>query len=541
MTVYRKAGKYAAPLMNRIRHPGARFRGRSFKYNLEIAKHVNDLVKELLGPRKRSKLVVTGRDDYKVTVDVLDVLDVLKKNNPLCRVLHEGAENIRSWAGDGAVSYVILSTNLIMGAGRLFEIGLRHPHIISGYEKALEKALEALEEKSFQLNLMDGMNLKRFVKPLLGGYFSEGEAEHLSNLISGAVKLIYENAGKFEARDVQLVKIPGGSVMDSSLLVGTVLYDNFITDMDMPHELEDVKVALIKQPIMVNKIWPVSKIAGFKAELAVRDPQLVRRLKRSEEEILEEKVGPLLESGARILLSESKDIDDYVLGFLARKGVAVVRRITKDESRWVSLSTGAKPIPDISMLTPRDLGRVRRFKQIKQGIRFYGGVSHVIVEADPRRAKSCCIILRGGSKVYLDEVEHFVKRVLRTVEAGLKSGRFVPGAGRIESILHLELGEYARSLGGKASLAVEEFSRALYRMAYTLISNMGRDPSGEIADVIAEYRRSGLRAGDVLDVLDVKKQVLVSAFETAKLVVRTKEMLYKHKIKVKIGGKSIRG
>ncbi|HDD66704.1 MAG TPA: hypothetical protein ENG52_03675, partial [Nitrososphaeria archaeon] len=112
---------------------------------------------------------------------------------------------------------------------------------------------------------------------------------------------------------------------------------------------------------------------------------------------------------------------------------------------------------------------------------------------------------------------------------------------RIESILHLELGEYARSLGGKASLAVEEFSRALYRMAYTLISNMGRDPSGEIADVIAEYRRSGLRAGDVLDVLDVKKQVLISAFETAKLVVRTKEMLYKHKIKVKIGGKSIRG
>ena len=541
MTVYKRAGKYISPLMNKIRHPGARFRGRSFKYNLEIAKHVNDLVKELLGPRKRSKLVITGRDDYKVTVDVLDVLDVLKKNNPLCRILHEGAENIRNWIGDGAVSYVILSTNLIMGAGRLFDIGLKHAHIVSGYEKALDKALKILEKTSLQLNLTDGMNLKKFVKPLLGSYFSEEEAEHLSNLISNAVKLIYGNAGKFEARDVQLVKIPGGSIMDSNILVGTVLYDNFITDMDMPHELEDVKVALIKQPIMVNKIWPVSKIAGFKAELAVKDPRLVRRLKRSEEEILEEKVEPLLKSGARILLSESKDIDDYVLGFLAKKGIAVVRRITKDESRWVSLSTGAKPIPDISMLTPGDLGHVKKFKQIKQGIRFYGGVSHVIVEADPRQAKSCCIILRGGSKVYLDEVEHFIKRVLKTVEAGLKSGHFVPGAGRIESILYLELGDYARSLGGKVSLAVEEFSRALYKMAYSLISNMGRDPTEEIANIIAEYRRVGLKTGDVLDVLDVKRQVLVSACETAKMIVRTKEMLYKHKIKVKIGGKSIKG
>ncbi len=541
MRVYKRVGKYTSPLMNKIRHSGARFRGRSFEYNLEIAKHVNDLVRELLGPRKRSKLIITGKDDYKVTVDVLDVLDVLKENNPLCRILHEGAENIRNWIGDGAISYVVLSTNLIMGAGKLFDIGLKHAHIISGYERALERSLEILKETSFQLNLMDGMNLKKFVKSLFGSYFSEEEAEHLSNLISSAVKLIYRNAGKFEARDIQLVKIPGGSVMDSSLLVGTVLYDNFITDIDMPHELKTVKVALIKQPIMVNKIWPVSKIAGFKAELAIKDPELVKRLKRSEEEILEEKVKPLLRSGARILLSESKDIDDYVLGFLAKRGIAVVRRITKDESRWVSLSTGAKLIPDISMLTPRDLGHVKKFKQIKQGMRFYGGVSHVIVEADPRRAKSCCIILRGGSKVYLDEAEHFIKRVLKTVEAGLKFGRFVPGAGRIESILYLKLGDYARSLGGKDSLAVEEFSRALYRMAYSLISNMGRDPAEEIANMVAEYKRLGLKVGDVLDVLDVKKQVLVSACETAKMIVRTKEMFYKHKTKVKIGGKSIKG
>ncbi|MEM0049948.1 MAG: TCP-1/cpn60 chaperonin family protein [Candidatus Bathyarchaeia archaeon] len=539
MAVYKKPKEYISSPISKIRHPSTRFYGLSFKYNLEIAKHVNDLVIELLGPKKRSKLLITGSDDYKITIDVLDVLNMLQKNNPLCKILYEGAENIRNWIGDGAVSYVILSTNLILGAGKLFDLGLKYFHIIQGYERALNKALEILEKTSFSLNLMGGMTLKSFIKPMLVSYSPE-EAEHLSNLISDAVELIYKNTGKFESENVQIVKIPGGSIIDSSLLVGTILYDNFITNMEMPHELENVKVALIKQPIMVNKIWPVSKISGFKAEIAIKIPEFIKRLKRGEEEILEEKIEPLLKSGAKILLSESKDIDEYVLALLAKNGVAVVRRITKDESRWISLSTGAKLIPDISALTSKDLGHVKRFKQIKQGMRFYGGVSHVIVEADSRQAKSCCIILRGGSKIYLDEVEQFIKRVLKTVEAGLKSGRFVPGAGAIESILYLELGEYARSIGGKISLAVEEFSKALYKMAYALIANMGKDPIERITNLISEYRKMGPKLSDVLDVLDVKKQVLISAYETAKMIIRTREIFYKREIKVKIGGKSIK-
>lgn len=539
MAVYKRSEKYNPLLMSKIRRPGTRFYGKSFKYNLEIAKHVNDLVIELLGPKKRSKLLITGSDSYKVTIDILEVLNVLQKNNPLCKILYEGAENIRNWIGDGAVSYVTLSTNLILGAGKLFDLGLKHVHIVQGYEKALNKALEILEKSSFQLNLMEGSSLKNFVKPLLAGYLSE-EAEHISSLISNAVELLYKNSGKFESRNVQIVKIPGGSIMDSNLLVGTVLYDNFITNMNMPHELEDVKVALVKQPIMVNKKWPVSKISNFKAEIVIKTPELVKRIKQGEKEILEEKIKPLLKSGARILLSESKDIDDYVLSLLAEKGIAVVRRITKDESRWISLSTGAKLIPEISALTSRDLGFVKKFKQIKQGMRFYGGVSHVVIEADPRQARSCCIILRGGSKIYLDEVEQFVKRVLKTVEASLKSGRFVPGAGVMESILYLELGEYARSVGGKISLAIQEFSRALYKMAYGLMHNMGRDPTEEIANIIAEYKRAGVKLSNVLDVLDVKRQILISAYETAKMVVRTKEIFYKHEIKMKIGGKSMK-
>ncbi|MEM4497475.1 MAG: TCP-1/cpn60 chaperonin family protein [Nitrososphaerota archaeon] len=539
MAVYKKPKEYISSPISKIRHPSTRFYGLSFKYNLEIAKHVNDLVIELLGPKKRSKLLITGSDDYKITIDVLDVLNMLQKNNPLCKILYEGAENIRNWIGDGAVSYVILSTNLILSAGKLFDLGLKHFHIIQGYERALNKALEILEKTSFSLNLMEGMTLKSFIKPMLVSYSPE-EAEHLSNLISDAVELIYKNTGKFESENVQIVKIPGGSIIDSSLLVGTILYDNFITNVEMPHELENVKVALIKQPIMVNKIWPVSKISGFKAEIVIKIPEFIKRLKRGEEEILEEKIEPLLKSGAKILLSESKDIDEYVLALLAKNGVAVVRRITKDESRWISLSTGAKLIPDISALTSKDLGYVKRFKQIKQGMRFYGGVSHVIVEADSRQAKSCCIILRGGSKIYLDEVEQFIKRVLKTVEAGLKSGRFVPGAGAIESILYLELGEYARSIGGKISLAVEEFSKALYKMAYVLIANMGKDPIERITNLISEYRKMGPKLSDVLDVLDVKKQVLISAYETAKMIIRTREIFYKREIKVKIGGKSIK-
>lgn len=538
MAVYKRSEKYAPELMNKIRYSGTRFYRRSFGYNLEIARHVNDLISELLGPKKRSKLLITGKDDYKVTIDVLDVLSVLQGNNPLCKILYEGAENIRKFIGDGAVSYVILSTNLILGAGKLFDLGLTHVHIVQGYEKALNKASEILEKNSFQLDLMNEANLKNFIRPMFASYLPE-EAEHITNLIASAVELIFRNSGKFESKNIQIVKIPGGGIMDSSLLVGTVLYDNFITNMDMPHELEDVKVALIKQPIMINKKWPVSKMSSFRTEIVVKEPHLIKTFKLNERRILEEKIEHLLKSGARILLSESKDIDDYVLWSLARRGVAVVRRITKDESRWVSLSTGARPVPDVSAISSKDLGHVKRFKQIKQGIRFYGGVSHVIVEAYPEKARSCCIILRGGSKIYLDEVEQFIRRALKTVEAGLESSRFVPGAGVIESILYSELMEYAKSIGGRISLAVEEFARALYRLAHSLMFNMGRDPVEEITGIIARYRRSGDKTSSVLDILNVKRQVLVSACETAKMIIRTKEIFCKRRMKVKIGGKAI--
>jgi len=541
MQPYKRVQKYSPDLISLIRHPKAKYHRRAFDYHFEIAKHLNDVFKDLLGPKRRSKLIIKGSDEYKLTSDVLDVLEVLKENNPFCKILYEEAENLRKTVGDGVTSYVVLTTNLIIGAKRLFDMGLKHVDILSGYSIALNKSLEILDKIAVRKDYLSQDELKTLIKI----HFPEEESfKHVVNIIYEAIKVILNNVGQIDPDNIQVVGFAGGEISDSKFIIGTVLYDNFITHMNMPHNLENVRVALIKQPIMVNKKWPVSKIAGIKAEISIMSAADLKRAKEFERELLESKIQNLINHNVKLLLSESKDIDDYVLSLLEKYGIAVVRRITKEESKLISLSTGAKLVPDISMISESDLGFAKSFMEIKQGMRKYGGKSHIIVEGDPQKAKSCCIILKAGSEQLLNDVKSSVRRAIRAVAIALKSRLFVPGAGVTELVLYKTLSDYARTIRGKRALGVEEFSKALYNMGNALFYNLGRDPFATVSKIISEAHEI---VNDfcsnpfkyIPDVLEVKKQVLRKSWETATMIIRIKDIIYKHRIKVKIGGKSI--
>jgi chaperonin GroEL (HSP60 family) len=541
MRSHKRVQKYSPDLINVIRHPKAKYFRRAFDYNFEIAKHLNDIFKDLLGSKRRSKLIIKGSDEYKVTSDVLDVLEVLKENNPFCKILYEEAENLRKTIGDGVTSYVILTTNLIIGAKKLFDIGLKHVDVLSGYSVALNKSLEILDKIAVKKDFVSQDEMKTLIKI----HFPEEETfKHIVNILHEAISVILNNAGQLDPDNIQVIGFEGGDISDSKLIIGTVLYNNFITHMNMPHNLENVKVALIKQPIMVNKKWPVSRIAGIKAEISIISATDLKRVKEFEKEFLESKIRKLVNYNVRLLLSESKDIDDYVLSLLEKHGIAVVRRITKEESRLVSLSTGAKLVPDISMISESDLGFAKSFMEIKQGMRKYGGKSHIIVEGDPQKAKSCCIILRASSEPILNDIKSSVRRAIRTIAIAFKSRLFVPGAGITELVLHKALSEYARTISGKRALSVEEFSKALYNMSNALFYNLGMDPFAvaskivsQIHEIVNDFSSNPFKY--VPDVLEVKKQVLRKSWETAAMIIRIKDIVYKHRIRVKIGGKSI--
>jgi chaperonin GroEL (HSP60 family) len=541
MQPYKRVQRYLPDLINVVRNPKAKYYQQAFDYNFKIAKHLNDIFKDLLGPKRRSKLIIKGSDDYKLTSDALDVLEVFKENNPFCKVLYEEAENLRKTIGDGVTSYVVLTTNLIIGAKKLFDIGLKHVDILSGYSIALDKSLEILDKIAIRRDFISQDELKTLIRI----HFPEEETfKQVVNILHEAIKVILNNAGRLDPDNIQVVGFEGGDISDSKLVIGTVLYDNFITHMNMPHSLENVKVALIKQPVMVNKIWPVSEIAGIKAEISISSAADFKRIKEFEKEFLENKIQNLVNYNVRLLLSESKDIDDYVLSLLEKHGIAVVRRITKEESRLVSLSTGAKLVPDISMISESDLGFAKSFMEIKQGMRKYGGKSHIIVEGDPQKAKSCCIILRAGSEPILNDIKSSVRRAIRTIAIALKSRLFVPGAGITELVLHKALSDYARTIGGKKALGVEEFSRALYNMSTALFYNLGMDPFAmaskivsRIHEIVNDFSLNPFKY--IPDVLEVKKQVIRKSWETAVMIIRIKDIIYKHRIRVKIGGKSI--
>jgi chaperonin GroEL (HSP60 family) len=93
-----------------------------------------------------------------------------------------------------------------------------------------------------------------------------------------------------------------------------------------------------------------------------------------------------------------------------------------------------------------------------------------------KNPKSVTILLQGSTEHVIDEVERAVKDGLGDVASAYKDGRVVSGGGAIEMELAKRLRQYAKTLGGREQLAVEEFASALEYIPETLAENAGLDP-----------------------------------------------------------------
>ena len=81
-------------------------------------------------------------------------------------------------------------------------------------------------------------------------------------------------------------------------------------------------------------------------------------------------------------------------------------------------------------------------------------------------------------------------------------------------------------------------------MSTALFYNLGMDPFAmaskivsRIHEIVNDFSLNPFKY--IPDVLEVKKQVIRKSWETAVMIIRIKDIIYKHRIRVKIGGKSI--
>ena len=519
----------------------ARSRGREAqRNNIMAARIIAEAVRTTLGPRGMDKMLVDSLGDITITNDGAAILKEIEVEHPAAKMMVEVAKTQDDMVGDGTTTAVVLAGEFLKKAEELLDQNIHPTVIVSGYRKAVQKAVEILEKIGKTVDLDDKETLKKVALTSMGSKAVGTAREHLAEIAIEAVKQIAEKRGERRVADIdniQIIKKEGKSLHDTELVKGVIL-DKEVVHAGMPKRIENAKIALLNCPLEVEK-------TEFSAEIRIRDPLQMKAFLDKETEMLKKMVEKIKSAGANVVICQ-KGIDDMAQHFLARKGILAVRRAKESDMEKLARATGGKIITNLEDLKPEDLGHAELVEERK-----IGDDRMVFIEGckDPR---SVSILIRAGLERMVDEAERAMHDALSVVSDVIERNKIVPGGGAVEAELAKELRRYAAQIGGREQLAIEAFADSLEIVPKTLAENAGLEPIDIMVELRAAHEKSdgymygvdvfsgkivNMYENGVIEPLAVKEQAIKSAAEAASMILRIDDVIAASKLKEEEKGK----
>ena len=506
-----------------------RSRGRDARRsNMMAAQIISEVLKTTLGPRGMDKMLIDSLGDITITNDGATVLDEIDVQHPAAKMMIEVAKTQDDEVGDGTTTAVILAGELLKKAGDLLDQEIHPSIIISGYQKASEKALEKLRELAMDVDMDDRDTLMKLAMTSMRSKTVAQSSEHLSALVIDAIRQIVEHRDGEVIADVdnvQIVKKEGKSLAETELIRGIII-DKEVVHAGMPKKVENAKIALIDSPLEVEK-------TEFDAEIRIRSPDAIKAFLDQESEMLMRMVNQVKDSGASILFAQ-KGIDDVAQHFLAKAGIMAARRVKKSDMEKLAKATGGKVISNLSDLKPSDLGACGLVEERKVGD------DKMIFVEDCSDPQAVAIFVRAGLERMIDEAERALNDALYVISDVAEMPKMVPGGGAIETELAKIVSSYATQVGGREQLAIEAFGAALEVVPRTLAVNAGLDVLDTMVAIKAAHDKEGgwsvgVNVFDegVIDMLEqgvvepmaVKLQAIKSAVEVSSMILRIDDVV----------------
>ncbi|MGI0020835.1 MAG: TCP-1/cpn60 chaperonin family protein, partial [Nitrososphaera sp.] len=265
------------------------------------------------------------------------------------------------------------------------------------------------------------------------------------------------------------------------------------------------------------------------AEIGISLPSQIRAFLDAQSFELRQKVQRIIDSGANVVISQA-GINTLAQTMLAHAGIISVRRVKENDLWWLEKATGARTTRDLDSISPDDLGHAGRVCE-----KFVGDDRMVFVEGC-RDPKSMTLLLRAGSKRLLDEFHRSALDALCVLRDYVASPQVVAGGGAAEVMAARAVRAGALAVEGREQLALLRFADALEEIPLTIAANAGMDVintqaqlrscSGQWCGVNALERKvQDMLAAGVVEPLEVKEQVLITAVEAADLIVRVDDVV----------------
>ncbi len=512
-----------------------RRRGREAqKNNIMAAKIIAEVLRTTLGPRGMDKMLVDSLGDITITNDGAAILKEIDVEHPAAKIMVEVAKAQDNQVGDGTTTAVVLAGELLKKAEELLDQNIHPTIIVSGYRKAVKKALEILEDLGIPIDLKDHETLMKVAKTSMGSKAIKEASDHFAELAIKAVETITERRGERNVADIdniQVVKKEGESLVETEFINGVIL-EKEVVHPGMPKRVEKAKIDILRCPLEVEK-------TEYSAEIRIRDPAQVKAFLDQETKMLQEMVDKIKSAGANVVVCQ-KGIDDMAQYFMAKEGILAVRRAKESDMEKLARATGGRIVTNLDDLTPEKLGYASLVEERKVGD------DKLVFIRGCRNPKSVSILIRGGLERMVDEAERALHDALCVVRDVVEKPKVVAGGGAVETELAKRLREYAREIGGREQLAIEAFADALEVVPKTLAENAGLDSLDIMVSLRAEHEKEGGKyvgvnvfTGKTIDTYEagvvepirVKEHAIKSAEEAASMILRIDDVIAASKLK----------
>lgn len=497
------------------------------RINILIAKAVANAVRSTLGPKGMDKMLVDELGDVTISNDGATILTEMSIEHPVGKMMVEVAKTQDEEAGDGTTTAVVLAGGLLQNAERLLDDEIHASTIVNGYRLAAKKATEFYKQAAESVSFDDVKTLKDIAITSMTGKATES-CEELSGLIVNSIRQVAEKEDGKMVIDLDNVKVEkkvGGSLSDSVMVQGIVI-DKEIVHPQMPKRVKNAKIALLDCALEIKSTETETKIQ-------IDDPSKLQGFLDQEEAMLRKMVDTVKASGANVVICQ-KGIDDLVQHFLAKAGIAAVRRVKQSDMEGLTRATGAKLVTRLQDISKEDLGFAAEVCEKK-----ISGDDMVFVEGC-KNPKAVSILVRGGSEHVVDEAERAVHDALGAVASTVRDGKIVIGGGSVEVEVAMKLREYAKSVGGREQLAIEAFADTLEIIPRTLAETAGMDPLDTIVALrskhngkegkyigvnVFEGKIDNMKNHKVVEPLRVKTQAISSGSEVAEMILRIDDII----------------
>lgn len=434
--------------------------------NIAAAKAVAGIIRTTLGPRSMLKMLLDPMGSIVITNDGNCILREVDVSHPTAKSMIELSRAQDEEVGDGTTSVIILAGEVLAQAEPFLREQSMHPTIIvQGYHKALQTALEICERQSVTVDLKDTERMKELVQSTVGTKFSSRWNDKMVEMALQAVLTVARPSGEQQLTEVDIKryakveKIPGGEISDCHVLKG-VMFNKDTTHSKMRRRIENPRILLLDSPLEYKK-------GESQTNMEITDEADWNVMLKMEEEYVENMCMEIIAHQPDIVITE-KGVSDLAQHYLQKANITAFRRLRKTDNNRVARATGATIVSRTEEIQESDIGtKCGLFEMRKIGEEWFCFLEEC---EDP---KACTVVLRGGSKDVLNEIERNLQDAMQVVRNVVYNPKLLPGGGATEMAVAVGLRHAGQTVTGVQQGPFCAIGDAMEVIPRTLAQNCG--------------------------------------------------------------------